>query len=1035
MAIENLWGTSQTSVGVTITNPNNAIDSLFNNVNATFEPKATGNFTWSVISDTVVTADADLNYVALEVAFYCPSLAGQVTNLEIYDGSSWTVLATYSISNPMPLTLTTLSFNVSSILNTVAKINACQVRFNNTTKKTGDLTYLDEARLVVTSVNKINVNDLVTITEDLVISKPPGAFSISDNVSIAEIVSLLPTVLYINTYEPFGILISESVYPLIDTLDVGVVMDAINVLEYAEAFIPQLFIVASRTIIITEFVEFYSEFSLTAEDSASVSEDIEVVVDPLRILQSEDISAVSLGICAIPVLDINVLDPFHVLISEFAFVIDAIVDIGVSMDAITVNGNIASVYIDRLNITISDDEQPITVNDFAGATVSIDISVSDSITAQDSASEEIVTGIFALDNISISESAIIYFGVTTDVWDSIVMVEDIALKVEISLYIDNETVSVQEDISAYAYNLVVNLSIYEYINITEDLNITPAGASVQVSDQIFALEDVIVALDVLNALATDQILILEQVAELLSEIFIEVSDLIACVENLQTSYGEGNISVSDDITVNEALLIMTTGLYDENVLALDQIAVNETIYLALDLLFLDRSDIISVSDIITMGLGDLGLIVQENITVSEVLGVRIDKLFLSVIDQIPVSEAYSSVLSILNLLAVDPYGVLVTESISILDIGVEVGVVREQIHVDEFTYLYLDILRPFAPDLPEGLVGQHRVDEFIEMYLEISAQVASTATISEQVNTYIGVNFNISDVIGVLETVSIVRDPQFAVVDSIIITEVVTISFEGAPVTMSIFDFEQILASEAISARLDLLNLAVADTITIAEYFNLLDIIIELGPVFDTVAIAEVRTVSVSYQAQLFINVFDTVNFLGQFVTFGFDPLALAVSDSVVLAESVILFDIIIELEAGEPVTVTEFINVPAPFEYVDIDLNIGEDITLVESGSFVLDRLNANISDDIAIFEDISLLQTGLNISVVDLVAVVDVYLPDELRIVSVYDAVVISERAFIMAEGFITRPPIIFNFAPGQRMLFDYEKRTLQFSSERGI
>ena len=163
--IELLYGTSASTTGPAVTNIANMIDGAFNDVVADINWNNTGFVTWDTISNSTTT-DALLDAVVLEVRFYNDAIiAVPVLNLEIFDGTDWTILATYNTGNPPPTTLTTVPFTVSGILDTVAKINACQVRFNCTAKKNGNNAYVDEARLIVTSKNQVNVFDTIAIAE------------------------------------------------------------------------------------------------------------------------------------------------------------------------------------------------------------------------------------------------------------------------------------------------------------------------------------------------------------------------------------------------------------------------------------------------------------------------------------------------------------------------------------------------------------------------------------------------------------------------------------------------------------------------------------------------------------------------------------------------------------------------------------------------------------------------------------------------------------------------------------------------------
>jgi len=167
-ASQDLWGLTQTST-YTIVNPSNSIDSAFNDLVAS----STGPFgaalsrTWTIssIGDTTLSSVA---LATLDVRFSITGWVDDYLYIQIYDssslacGSTWCTIMTLR-PNPInstqmvpPSTLTTVTFNVSNILNSVTKVNDARLRLtgSGTIGSVADniTMNLDEVRLHVLDV-------------------------------------------------------------------------------------------------------------------------------------------------------------------------------------------------------------------------------------------------------------------------------------------------------------------------------------------------------------------------------------------------------------------------------------------------------------------------------------------------------------------------------------------------------------------------------------------------------------------------------------------------------------------------------------------------------------------------------------------------------------------------------------------------------------------------------------------------------------------------------------------------------------------
>jgi predicted CXXCH cytochrome family protein len=148
-----LWGTAQTCTNCTINNPANSIDLAFNNAVANTNTQFGNNRQWTftAIQDTTL---ANVVYTTLDVRFYINGWVDDRIDLEVSNnnGTSWTRIARFITGNPPPNTLTTLTFNVSSLFTTPTQVNNARFRFNgnqvNGTAETMTV-YVDEVRLNV----------------------------------------------------------------------------------------------------------------------------------------------------------------------------------------------------------------------------------------------------------------------------------------------------------------------------------------------------------------------------------------------------------------------------------------------------------------------------------------------------------------------------------------------------------------------------------------------------------------------------------------------------------------------------------------------------------------------------------------------------------------------------------------------------------------------------------------------------------------------------------------------------------------------
>lgn len=134
-----------------------------------------------------------------------------------------------------------------------------------------------------------------------------------------------------------------------------------------------------------------------------------------------------------------------------------------------------------------------------------------------------------------------------------------------------------------------------------------------------------------------------------------------------------------------------------SVSVIDTITVSETISAIRSIIDSSVVDSIAISDDIVIYLSVLDQSVIDSITVGDVTTISLATLNESVIDSVTVGDTATTHLSVLNIATVVD-GLLVTEAASVIDLVVEVGVVVDSAHVDEFAYPVLDVLNKSIVD-------------------------------------------------------------------------------------------------------------------------------------------------------------------------------------------------------------------------------------------------------------------------------------------------------------------------------------------------
>ncbi|MBI5962481.1 MAG: S8 family serine peptidase, partial [Chloroflexi bacterium] len=168
LASQDLWGASQSST-FAITSPANSIDKIFNDLTASstgpFGSTTLNSWTFNAIDNTTLTAVASVD---LDLRFYMTNWVNDTYYIQVFDNTNpactfgWCTVYTLKflpvtpIEGQPPSTLTTLTVPVTSVLNTVARVNAAQVRIAGSAVTGGSADnvtiFIDEVRLRVSDV-------------------------------------------------------------------------------------------------------------------------------------------------------------------------------------------------------------------------------------------------------------------------------------------------------------------------------------------------------------------------------------------------------------------------------------------------------------------------------------------------------------------------------------------------------------------------------------------------------------------------------------------------------------------------------------------------------------------------------------------------------------------------------------------------------------------------------------------------------------------------------------------------------------------
>ena len=542
------------------------------------------------------------------------------------------------------------------------------------------------------------------------------------------------------------------------------VYDAVALTEYAEfaqEFI-QIYVYEAEYVVINEQVDILDEVvevGIVAEYNYVV-EHLWVILDTVAIHDDDawtDIFVTDhIAINTPPVADLNIyVQEFEISIAEY-------------FD-----------YIFTFDLIVSEN---VAVNEYSYASTAPDLGVDvgedvDVGLYDDELTEDIYCGEY-VDVLPVSlEPELHPIELVSVIEDAIIDVEQLA---------PNE-ITVDDDSSVYDYLQIVipecNVDVYEAITIEEDI-IALTGSA------IFAVENILVQeyaeiLDLVIELeAVQGVTVAEFYQVSLDFLFVNVMDLLSVSEFIQILDIIVELGpVFDVLAVAEDV----AGYLDvQNFAVYEALALAEVAILDVSVEFTVFSTV-SVAETVEMDL-TIGIVVSEQITASESAGLEVP-INASVVDLVAIADEVEASLDALFIDTLDPYHVLITEHVDVLDLVVEVGVVMEALGVLDEVSAYLDVLN-----------------------IEISEDI----NVAEQFeNVVFPLYVSVGEAVAVTENIDLFLD------------------------VLNVSEFEILVVTEDLALVLDVLNIENYDQIAVTETIEVLDIIVELGPVAEDVTVNE----------------------------------------------------------------------------------------------------------------------------------------------------------------------------------------------------
>jgi len=809
----------------------------------------------------------------------------------------------------------------------------------------------------------VEVNDSPSITEDIEPSIDVLFTSIYDEItSITESVSILDIIVEVGpVFEDVSI--EENLSINIDVLNISP-YEEVTIVE--DITIHDIVVELSiyEDITIEENLDIYLDvlnFSLF-EEITSITENIGLYLTELHISLYEEILAITEDITPV-ITELHISNFDEVTITESISILDLVVEVGIVFDTVTIEEDV-TILVEALPLNIYEEITSISEN--------IDIYLD-------------VLNISIYDEVTVTEYINIHdIIVELSIYEEITIVENIE-PVITELFID-----LYEDITSITENFEIllpelNLSLYEDITITESVS----------------LLDIVIDIGILY----EDVTIIENLDISITTLYIDVYDLLSITENLDIYLDVLNKLVYEEVTVTEWVSILDLVV---EVNSYDEVTITEVPTLNITELFLSVYDEVTIVEEDSISLDDIILSVYDEVTITEAITMHDIVVELSIYDEVTIVENLDILLPELNTFLYEDIGILedlqnyltelhislfdlvtITESVSILDLVIEVGIVSEDITIIEditvsLTDAYVDVYEDISvvenleisiPELFISLYDELTITENFELYLDVlNKLVFETLTITESASVLdlvveVGivtdepsitefVNISLTELfINVYDEATIVEDAEISlgnliisVYDEIVITEAITMH----DIVVELSAYEDISIVENLDIYLDVLNYSVFEDIAITEAVIMHDIIVELS-IYDEIAITEnIEPVL----TELYTSVFDTLT----------------------LTEYVNVWDIVIELGIFETISITEYYS-----SYLLWEADVGDDVGL--TGALV-----SNVTIEEYVSLDVQ--AVGIGVNVYDAVTITEyVNVWDIVVELGIYETITIAE------------------------------------------
>lgn len=308
----------------------------------------------------------------------------------------------------------------------------------------------------------------------------------------------------------------------------------------------------------------------------------------------------------------------------------------------------------------------------------------------------------------------------------------------------------------------------------------------------------------------DSVDVSEDLTVSLSELFVDIFDSIDASENIDLFVNPLSVDIYEQVEANESL----SEFFDKLSKSVsDLVAVSEQVTVLFPTLKIDIAELVDVSENLSVYLDSLHVDVNDQVSVSEVLSLFLDKLTVAgPYDSVEVSEAITITLDALFKSLAENIGVSENLALELITLGGISPSLDDTVGVSEFLSLYLSALHP-------NITEQIGVSEFVQLVLTILYLGPSeNIDVSEYVNVYLdSLNLEVSESIAVAENIQVALEGittlEIDFSDSMTVADVITAIRLGITKLLS----DSIVVSEGLTVSLATLNKSISEAIGVSE--------------------------------------------------------------------------------------------------------------------------------------------------------------------------------------------------------------------------